>query len=133
MADDNSSTVGGRERPLSPHLSIYKPQITSFTSIMHRLSGVFLLLGVFVFAYWLYEIAVPGDCNCVTWALQTIIGKLALFAWTLAIYYHLFNGIRHLLWDVGLGFEISTATRTGWLVIIITILATAGSWVVVML
>ena len=133
MAEETTHSSSKRERPLSPHLTIYKPQITSFTSIMHRASGVFLLIGAFVFAYWLYEIANPNGCQCMVWVFNTIVGKLALFAWTLAINYHLFNGLRHLSWDFGLGFEIATATRTGWVAIIAALISTGLIWAAVLI
>lgn len=119
-----------RERPVSPHLSIYKPQITTFTSITHRATGVFLTLGLFVLVGLLYQLAFPSPCNCIAGFLHTIVGKLALLGWSAALYYHLFNGIRHLFWDAGKGFEVATASRTGVLVIAATIAATALSWVI---
>lgn len=121
-----------RKRPLSPHLSVYKPQMSSVTSITHRATGVFLLIGAFVLVKLLWEIATHSTCQCMSGLLHTIIGKLALLAWSAALYYHLFNGIRHLSWDAGKGFEVKTSDRNGWVVIILTFAATALSWVLAM-
>lgn len=106
-------------RPLSPHLQVYRPQISSVLSIMHRISGVFLALGIFVLAYWLNALA--GGAAAYTDAVGLLgsgPGKLALFLWLLAFCFHFLNGIRHLAWDAGLGFEIQQVIRSGWLVLI---------------
>lgn len=128
MAEKSAPQPKLRPRPLSPHLSIYKPQITSVTSITHRATGVFLLLGLFVLVKLLWEIATQSACQCMSTLLHTQGGKVALTLWAAAFYYHLFNGIRHLLWDFGKGYEVHTAARTGWLVILGTIATTALSW-----
>ena len=130
-AENHALVPARRARPVSPHLSIYKPQITSFTSIAHRLSGVLLLLGMVVFVGLLYEIAfLPDKPACIGIFLKTFAGKIALGGWSLALFYHLFNGIRHLFWDAGMGFELKVAETTGWLVIIASAAATAVAWMV---
>lgn len=106
-------------RPLSPHLQVYRPQISSVLSIMHRISGVFLALGIFVLAYWLNALA--GGAAAYADAVGLLgsgPGKLALFFWLLAFCFHFLNGIRHLAWDAGMGFEIEQVIRSGWLVLI---------------
>lgn len=105
------STTG---RPLSPHIGIYKPQITSVLSILHRATGVFLCLGAVVFAWWLIALALgPEPYAAVRSALGSWVGRLLLFAWTFSFFYHLCNGIRHLFWDAGIGFELPTVQASG--------------------
>lgn len=116
-------------RPLSPHLQIYRPQISSVLSIMHRVSGVFLALGFIVLAYWLNALAGgPGAYAEATGLLGSALGKLALFLWLLAFCYHSLNGIRHLAWDTGMGFEIQQVIRTGWAVLIGAAVLAAALW-----
>ncbi len=118
-----------RERPLSPHLQVYRWQITMTMSILHRVSGVILTVGAFVFAWWLLAVAAGGDSyvNAAD-ALASPVGKLALFGFSLALVYHLLNGIRHLLWDIGWGFEIPEFYRSGWTVAVLTVALTAAIW-----
>lgn len=105
------STTG---RPLSPHIQIYKPQLTSVLSILHRGTGIFLCLGAVVFAWWLTALALgPEPFAAVRLALGSWLGRLLLFAWTFSFFFHLCNGIRHLFWDAGLGFELRTAYASG--------------------
>lgn len=122
MATDN--------RPLSPHLQVYKPQLTSMLSILHRLTGVTLAIGTLLLVWWLIAAATgPEAFNTVQGFIGSIIGRLVLLGWTFALFYHLANGIRHLAWDTGRGFELATAYTTGWLVVIAAIVLTLVSWV----
>ena len=106
-------------RPLSPHLQVYKPQLTSMLSITHRLTGLFLSLGMVVFIYWLYVLATdPGAANGLIAFFQSTLGMICLYAWVFAFAYHLCNGIRHLFWDVGKGFSIPAVYRSGYLVLL---------------
>jgi succinate dehydrogenase / fumarate reductase, cytochrome b subunit len=105
-------------RPLSPHLQIYRPQITSVLSISHRFTGVALSASFLLFVYWLVALA-SGDA-----AYARAIGVLGawpvlvlLFLASFAFFFHFANGIRHLWWDTGRGFEIAEVTRSGWLVL----------------
>ena len=94
-------------RPLSPHLQIYRPQLTSILSITHRATGTFLSAGVLVITYWLVSIAAGENAHAAARAcLSSLPGQLLLAAWSLSFYFHLCNGIRHLFWDVGIGFEL---------------------------
>lgn len=127
MVSKNTEKQGMRPRPLSPHLSVYKPQITSMLSITHRATGVFLLLGAFVFVAWISGVA-WGGCQCVAALLQSWVGIALAFAWSGALFYHLFNGIRHLFWDVGLGYELKTVTRSGITVLLATAISLAIVW-----
>ncbi len=121
MATDN--------RPLSPHLQVYKPQLTSMLSILHRLTGVALAIGTLMLVWWLIAAATgPEAYDAAQSFIGSIIGRLLLLGWTFALFYHLANGIRHLAWDTGLGFELATAYTTGWLVVIAAIVLTLASW-----
>ena len=116
------STTG---RPLSPHIQIYKPQLTSVLSILHRGTGIFLCLGAVVFTWWLAALALgPEPFAAVRLALGSWLGRLLLFAWTFSFFFHLCNGIRHLFWDAGLGFELRTAYASGKAVVAASVVLT---------
>ena len=113
------------DRPLSPHIGIYKPQITSVLSILHRATGIFLCLGAVVFAWWVIALALgPEPYAAVRSALGSWLGRLLLFAWTFSFFYHLCNGVRHLFWDAGLGFELRTVQASGMAVVAASIALT---------
>src|SRR5690606_9970792 len=115
--------------PLSPHLSVYRWQITMTLSILHRASGLALSVGSLVLTWWLTAAAVGGDYYAwVAGILASPIGLIFLAGWSLAFFYHLGNGIRHLLWDAGWGFEIPKVYRSGWTVVVFTVIATALTW-----
>ena len=116
-------------RPLSPHLQIYRWHLSMATSILHRMSGVVLALGLLLLTWWLAAAASgPEYFDFVYDIMASWIGRLILLGFTAALYFHLFNGIRHLMWDIGYGFEIETAQRLGYLVFALTILATLGTF-----
>lgn len=118
------------KRPLSPHLQIYKRQLTSVLSITHRFTGAFLCLGIVGMICWLYGIASHSACfSWMVMASQTRIGKGVLFLMLYAFFYHLANGIRHLCWDMGYGFEMKTVYRTGWIVVGSSFVLTVLYWV----
>jgi len=111
------------QRPLSPHLQVYRPQITSFTSIMHRATGVALAVGTLLMTWWLVAAATSEDAFATAqWFIGSPVGLLLLFGWTLALVYHLINGIRHLAWDAGAGFDAPQYRQTGYA----TLIGTAG-------
>jgi succinate dehydrogenase / fumarate reductase, cytochrome b subunit len=113
-------------RPLSPHLQIYRPQITSILSIMHRFTGIGLSIGTLLIVLWLGSIALgPGAYLTLSIWLTSPLGQTMLLGWAFCFYYHLANGIRHLFWDAGLGFEITTVYISGWSVILCSIGLTA--------
>lgn len=116
-------------RPLSPHLSIYRWPITMVLSIMHRVSGVALSVGLLVFTAWLMA-AASGAASYAdfTAIMGSVIGRIALAGWSLAFFFHLANGVRHLIWDTGRGFEREQASASAWFVIGFTLLATALYW-----
>jgi succinate dehydrogenase / fumarate reductase, cytochrome b subunit len=116
-------------RPLSPHLQIYRPQLTSMMSILHRITGVALSIGGLMVAWWLVAAAMgEGAYNIARDFAASPLGLFMLFGWTFCLYYHLFNGIRHLMWDMVFLFRIENAYRAGYLVLLLTIISTAGTW-----
>jgi succinate dehydrogenase / fumarate reductase cytochrome b subunit len=97
--------MASQNRPLSPHLQVYKPQITSTLSILHRLTGVGLGLGMLLLAWWLIAAAVGAEAfETAQGIFGSLIGRLILLGFTLAFFYHFANGIRHLVWDAVYGF-----------------------------
>ena len=116
-------------RPISPHLSIYKPQISSVLSIMHRITGIILFVGIFGLAwfvilllnenigFYLIDLDLIAIVNS-WWFKGVLLGIL------FCLYYHLLNGVRHLIWDIGFGFELSVMRKTGWFVVLCTIFMT---------
>ena len=118
------------ERPLSPHLQIYRPQITSVLSITHRATGVVLSLGALFLVIWLVMAASgPEGFDAAQAYAGSWLGYIFLFGFSVCLFYHLLNGIRHLFWDLGHGFELETVTRTGWAVVIGSILLTVVAWI----
>lgn len=118
-------------RPLSPHLQVYKPQLTSVLSIFHRGTGVVIAIGSILVAYWLSAVASGPDAYATASAiLGSFLGKLILFGWTWALFYHLCNGIRHLLWDSGFGFDLPTTYLTGKVVLGTSVVLTVLLWLV---
>lgn len=106
------------DRPLSPHLQVYKPQLTSVLSILHRLTGLALAAGTALLAWWLIAASAGAEAfAAVQLAAGSWIGRLFLFGWTFALFYHLLNGIRHMFWDAGLGYELKTVYASGWIVV----------------
>ena len=123
--------MAGHPRPLSPHLQVYRPQLTSFTSIMHRITGIGLAVGLLYLVCWLVAAASGlAAFDRLQSFNGSIIGKLLLLGWSIAFFYHLLNGIRHLAWDAGWGFELPAAYKTGYAVLIGTALLTILAWVI---
>lgn len=109
-------------RPLSPHLQIYRWPVTMMTSITHRATGVALAAGTVLLAWWLIAIATGPDAyDTVRMVARSPIGLIVIFGFIWSLAFHLLNGIRHLAWDVGLGFAVPTAARTGVLVIVLSV------------
>ena len=131
MPSDRSGTRGTPNRPLSPHLQVYKPQLTSVLSISHRITGVALSVGTLLLVAWIAATAKgPDTFAIVSGFMRNPIGLLLLFGWSVALFYHLANGIRHLFWDAGYGFELKDAYRSGWIVVAVSLVATVLSWIV---
>ena len=115
--------------PLSPHLTIYRWQITMVLSILHRATGVFMSIGLLLLTCWLLSLASGQQAydNLAVY-MHSWYGKAILIAFTFSLYLHLCNGIRHLFWDVGLGFQIPTFHKSGYAVVIATLLLTGVTW-----
>jgi len=117
-------------RPVSPHLQIYKPQLTSVLSIFHRMTGVISFAGSIFILIWLVSLAWDAPLYSFLQEVATSIPvQIGLFFWSLALIYHLLNGIRHLGWDAGKGFEIPDIYKSGKLVIGLSIAVTLLIWV----
>ncbi len=115
--------------PLSPHLSIYKPQITSVLSILHRITGVVALLVFLEGLLWLLALA-TGERYFI-WLKALFTSPLGLgvqLGMTWCVFYHFYNGVRHLFWDVGLGFSLRVVTRSGIAVLLLTFLSWGCWW-----
>lgn len=120
-----------RKRPLSPHLSVYKGQISSVVSVMQRVTGGGLAVGLGFFVYWLGAAAYGPDAYAnAQWFLTTWFGYLCLFGFSVCMYFHLCNGVRHLVWDIGWGFEIRQVNVGGITVLAGTVVLTAITWAV---
>lgn len=122
--------MAARPRPLSPHLQVYRPQITSVLSITHRATGIALMVGTLMLTCWLVSAATgPTAYEVLQVWMAGIIGRLLLLGWTFALFYHLCNGIRHLLWDAGWGFELKQVDITGWTVVAAAAVLTVAAWI----
>jgi succinate dehydrogenase / fumarate reductase cytochrome b subunit len=119
-----------KNRPLSPHLQIYRPQLTSILSITHRLTGIALSLGTLLLVWWIASIVRGSESySLVQGFIGSFIGRLLLFGWTFALFFHLANGIRHLAWDAGWGFKLDEAYRSGWAVVAASGALTLLAWI----
>lgn len=120
-----------RERPLSPHLQVWRWHITMATSIAHRASGVALYVGALIGAAWAISLAQgPEVYAAFKHLLGSPLGKLVMFGLTLSFFYHLANGVRHLVWDAGKGLDVKTANATSVLVFAFAAAATVAVWAI---
>jgi succinate dehydrogenase / fumarate reductase, cytochrome b subunit len=118
-----------RNRPLSPHLQVYHLPMLARLSISHRITGVGLLGGLVLLAWWLGAAAAGPESFAFAQAvLGSFLGRLVLLGFTAALFYHLANGVRHLAWDAGMGYEIKQAYASGRAVLVITVVMTAIVW-----
>ena len=118
-------------RPLSPHLTIHKKVLTAVFSIFHRITGIGLSIGSVLMAIRISLIALgPNYFFIFEFVASTVIFKIILFLWTLGIFYHLFNGIRYLFWTYGLGMELKTVYISGYIIFVLTFVATIFVWVI---
>ena len=116
-------------RPLSPHLQVYRWQLTSVLSITHRATGVILSIGVPFLLYWIWSLtAGAADYAHAQWFFGSIIGRLLLLGFSFSLFYHLCNGVRHLFWDIGKGLELRDVYRSGWAVVIVAAVLTLVAW-----
>ncbi len=121
--------MSARPRPLSPHLQVYRWQMTSVLSILHRGTGLFLVLGSMMIAFWVVALALGHNIftSYQSW-LGSLLGKVLLAGWSFSLFYHWANGIRHLLWDAGWGYEIERVYMTGWIVVLLSVVLTGLLW-----
>lgn len=116
-------------RPMSPHILEWKWHVTMLTSILHRMTGVGLYLGAFVMVGWLLSVALGAEAyDCYAGLIGSPLGLIVLALFTLAAMYHLANGVRHLFWDAGTGYEVGTANASGVFTILFALVATGGIW-----
>lgn len=117
------------DRPLSPHLQVYRPQLTSVLSISHRITGVLLSLGMALAVLWTLAVASgPGAYQSLMQFLASVPGLVLLVVWTFALFFHLLNGIRHLIWDAGWLLDLRGAYASGWVVVIVSLILTIAVW-----
>ena len=116
---------------MSPHLQIYKQQLTSVLSISHRITGVGLAAVTLLLTWWLLAAAAgPEAFATVQGVLGSWIGYLILLGFSYALMYHLCNGIRHLFWDAGYGYELETVYKSGWATVIASVALTVIAWAI---
>lgn len=122
-----------KERPLSPHLGIYRWQISNTLSILHRLTGFALQIGMMIISWWII-LAIYSSYNptapFIEFVKNNIIFKFIIFGWSFCFFYHFANGIRHLFWDAGYGYNLKTTRISGIATIIFSIAATSISWLI---
>jgi succinate dehydrogenase / fumarate reductase cytochrome b subunit len=117
------------DRPLSPHLSIYRWPITMTTSILHRATGLVLSVGFIVLTGWIFIASIGANFYVGFLEIMgSALGRVLLVGWSFAFFFHLSNGIRHLVWDSGRGFEKSTADASAWFVLVLTVILTTLFW-----
>lgn len=133
MASNVSSVSVKEQRPLSPHLQIYKPQISSVMSILHRITGIVLTIGTIPLVLWLWAVAYD---NAMFSSLRGFFGAwygmVMMVGWSAAFYYHLANGVRHMYWDLGKGFTIKSVDVSGLVTFAFVAVATIVTWVIVL-
>lgn len=129
MADATSERNQRIERPLSPHLQVYRPLINMMMSIIHRITGAALYFGTVLLAWWLTAAATgPAYFNYVSGVFGSIPGRVVLIGYTWALLHHMLGGLRHLVWDTGRGFDLKTIDRMSWGTIILSVLLTGAIW-----
>jgi len=124
--------MSNQSRPLSPHITVYRWPITMVLSILHRATGIALAGGLVVLALWLIA-AANGSASYtpVLAFLQGPIGRSILIGWSFAFFFHASNGVRHLFWDAGIGFEKRQASNSAWFVIVLTVILTLAYWLLI--
>ena len=141
MSDVREAQMVGRNsegrlvrRPLSPHLQVYKPQLSSITSTFHRGTGIALGAGTLLLTAWLVCAATgEGAFSVIQSLFATWLGILVLIGFTVALFYHFCNGIRHLMWDAGRGFDLPDMHRNGKTVFVATAVLTVAFWIIAFL
>ena len=121
MADVNRGN-----RPLSPHLTIYRPQLNSISSIFVRITGNGLMVGAIAVVWWLMAAASGGaDYNVIDGLITSVLGDIVMALSVLALWYHALGGVRHLIWDTGRGLDVAMSDKLGWAMIIGSVVLTA--------
>ncbi|MEQ1671054.1 MAG: succinate dehydrogenase, cytochrome b556 subunit [Hyphomicrobium sp.] len=132
MADAPSQRGARPERPLSPHIQIYKPLINMVMSILHRITGAALYIGTLLLVWWLIAAATsPQYFDYVSSWFQTLIGQLIMIGYTWALLHHMLGGLRHFLWDTGRGFDLATIDKLSWATIVLSLVGTVAIWLAV--
>ncbi len=117
--------------PLSPHLQVYRWPLSMMLSISHRVTGIALSVGALLLTWWLIAAAVSDQAfDSVQWFLGSWLGVLLLLGWSAALIFHLFTGLRHLVWDAGYGFDPPWYEKSGWAVVIGTAAVTLLLWII---
>ena len=125
----SSAPGGAANRPLSPHLQVWRFHVTMLGSILHRISGAGLYAGALILAAWALSLASgPEAYAAFTACLGSIPGKVVLFALTLGLFYHLAKGIQHLIWDTGKGFDLPSANAGSIACIVFAAVASVAVW-----
>ena len=120
MADVNRGN-----RPLSPHLEIYRPQLNSITSILNRITGNAMLVSALLLVWWLVAAATGAESFATADGLLTsFLGDLVLILSVLGLWYHALGGVRHLIWDTGRGLDVESADKMGWIMLIGSVVLT---------
>ena len=123
-----------RARPLSPHLQVYRWQVQMVTSILHRATGIALVVGALALVWGLAALAAgPESWNDFAACVGSPLGQVALFAFAWALAYHLLNGVRHLVQDAGYGFDIPDFVRSSWISVIGSLLLVVLVWAIVLM
>jgi succinate dehydrogenase / fumarate reductase cytochrome b subunit len=118
------------KRPLSPHIQVYQPQLTAVLSITHRVTGVALCAGTLLLVWWLVAAATGPEAFATAQGfIGSWFGTFLMFGWTVSLFYHLANGVRHLVWDMGYGFDLDSAYRSGYAVLAATAVLTILAWI----
>ncbi|MVT64887.1 succinate dehydrogenase, cytochrome b556 subunit [Bradyrhizobium pachyrhizi] len=123
-----------RQRPQSPNIQIYRPQLTSVLSIANRISGVVITIGAVGLVLWLLAAAAGPDAYAYARGLlSSSLGQCGLLVLLFAFFFHLCSGIRHLVWDAGYGFNLSAIYESGWTSVVASIVLTGGTWIAIQL
>lgn len=130
MSQTQATRTGRRERPVSPHLTVYRWPATMLVSILHRITGGALYFGTLLVAWWLIAAATSErQFDIANAVFGSWPGRLVLFGYSWALIHHMLGGIRHLIWDTGSALEKHTATKLAWANITISVVATLLVWV----
>ena len=123
--------MSSSNRPLSPHLQIYKMPLSAKLSVLHRLTGLALSFAAVILVFWLFSLAYFADTAIAFYHFfSSMFGKIILVLFSFAFFYHFCNGIRHLFWDVGKGFDLESVNKSGVMVVIAAVVLTAITWIV---